>query len=174
MWRLHPLFIQCIVISCLVYLYKTTVWKYHMVLQGATCWTISELHVSWSLLITVSLPDNSRNKRDIMCYYIKRWRCWRVDCVTLGQDLCPVFLHWALISGWQGKKASAFPKESNYYYYKAFPFSHLTEPQTGKRLGTECSPFMALDVGKEDINTMHGKIIGWEKLLVHSIYHGVH
>lgn len=83
------------------------------------------------------------------------------------------FIRWALLSGWQGKKASAFPKESN-YYYKAFPFSHLTELLTGKLLGTECSPFMALDVGKEDINTMHGKIIGWEKLLVHSIYHGVH
>lgn len=33
---------------------------------------------------------------------------------------------------------------------------------------------MALDVGEEDINTMHGKIIGWEKLLVHSIYRGSH
>lgn len=51
-----------------------------------------------------------------------------MDCITLRSvsSFCE-----ALWSSWQGKKASAFPKESN-YYPKAFPFSRLTERPSGK------------------------------------------
>lgn len=33
----------------------------------------------------------------------------------------------------------------------------------GKLLGKERSPFMALDVGYMDANTMYGMSVGWEK-----------
>lgn len=48
--------------------------------------------------------------------------------------------------------------------------------RSGKLLGKERSPFMALEESERDINTIYGTTTGWEKgkLLVHSIYRGIY